>query len=174
MIERRAVLAGAAAMPLATVAAGHARRPPLGVLLTGNESAGAGYQWSAPLRRALAGLGWIRGRRIGMLVNLLGQTYRDFPASLSPLMSARARDMMRVEAHDVATIEIVGAALQTWRADGLLVNSVPAFDQPRIDRALAALGEKAIVAKVLDLRTAKAPGIEIPGSLVACADMVLE
>ncbi len=240
MIGRRAFLAGAAVAPLAIEAEAQARRPLLGVLLTGNESAGAGYQWTAPLRQALAALGWVEGRtidiavrqadnqferlpalaaqlvalkpdvilthggtgtraaaeatrdipivigavseetilayagnlsrptgnltglslvsveqhakcveifeemrpgalRMAVLANPFSLAYRNFPASIEALLPRRPREMMRVEAYDVRTLEIARPDLLAMRADGLLVTSDPAFNQPAIDIALAAL-----------------------------------
>lgn len=48
MIDQRALIGAAVATPLATAAWAQNRRRLLGVLLTGNETAGAGKAWSAP------------------------------------------------------------------------------------------------------------------------------
>jgi putative ABC transport system substrate-binding protein len=67
MIGRRSFLLAAAAASPAFAALGQRRRPLLALLLTAGEASDGSNVWPAPLRRALAGLGWVEGRDIDIV-----------------------------------------------------------------------------------------------------------
>ena len=78
-------------------------------------------------------------RRIAILVDAKGGTYRDYPAVLSVPLAPLELDMIRVDAPDESALETAFAMTKAARVDGILVVSSPMFNRAVIRRKISEL-----------------------------------